>query len=130
MSVLGICYHLSEHNPDELMFRKQLLESSQKVLLVGRPVQNPSSIQHVKWLEQCHNERVIRKINFGIFSLLWMDDYDSDCDLYKTICPYLKPRYVTLHERLLDIGFLDTWWILENFMKNYDVNIECSSKNI
>ncbi|XP_058806398.1 mitochondrial import inner membrane translocase subunit Tim29 [Phymastichus coffea] len=118
----GTSYYLSQHNPNEVIFKDQLMKSTQKLLLVGGPVQNPKSIHYVKWLEQCHNERIIRKINFGIFSLLWIDKYDNDCNLYKTVCPYLRPPWSTFHERLIDFGLLDTWWILKSHMINYDVN--------
>lgn len=53
---------------------------------------------------------------------MWIDNYDKDCFLYKTVCPYLKPRYLTFHERIIDVGALDKWWVLETKMKDYDVN--------
>lgn len=93
-----------------------------KLILVGEPIRNPVSVQHIKWLEQCYNEGLIRRLNLGILSLIWVDNYDKDCSFYKAVCPYLKPRFVTFHERIVDVGFLGKWWLLERKMKNYDIN--------
>lgn len=89
---------------------------------VGEPIRNPVSVQHIKWLEQCYNEGLIRRLNLGILSLIWLDNYDRDCYIYKAVCPYLKPRYVTFYERIVDVGFLERWWLLERKMKDYDIN--------
>lgn len=120
--LLGGCFYSNRHNPDETLFREQLIQSSIKLIQVGEPIRNPVSVQHIKWLEQCYNEGLIRRLNLGILSLIWLDNYDRDCSLYKAVCPYLKPRYLTFHDRIIDVGFLEKWWLLEKKMKDYDVN--------
>lgn len=122
ISLLGGCYYSNRHNPDETMFRDQLIQSSIKLMQVGEPIRNPVSVQHLKWLEQCYNEGLIRRLNLGVMSLIWLDNYNKDCSIYKAVCPYLKPRYETFHERIVDIGFLEKWWLLERKMKDYDIN--------
>lgn len=121
-TLLGGCFYFSKHNPDEIMFRDKLIESSGKLIQVGEPIRNPVSVQHIRWLEQCYNEGITRRLNLGLFSLMWINNYDKDCFLYKAVCPYLKPKYLTFHERIIDIGVLDKWWILETKMNDYDVN--------
>jgi hypothetical protein len=120
--VLGGCFYFNQYNPDETMFREQLLQSNAKLIQVGEPIRNPVSTQHIKWLEQCYNEGIMRRLNLGILSLIWLDNYNKDCSLYKAVCPYLKPRYMTFYERIVDIGFLGNWWLLELKMKDYDIN--------
>lgn len=93
-----------------------------KIMQVGKSVRNSMCENYVQWLGQCYNEGIVRRMNLGIISLIWLDDYDKMCSLYKTVCPYLKIRYLTFYQRIIDIGFLDKWWILENKMKDYDVN--------
>lgn len=93
-----------------------------KIMQVGEAIRNPMSVQYVQWLGQCYNEGIVRRMNLGIVSLIWLDDYDEMCSLYKAVCPYLKTRYLTFYQRVVDIGFLDKWWILENKMEDYDVN--------
>ena len=62
------------------------------------------------------------RLNLGFLSLLWVDNYAKVCGVFKSQCEYLKPRYLTFHERIVDIGFLGSWWILENKMKHFDIN--------
>lgn len=114
--------YLNKYNPDESSFREYLLQNSTKLVQIAEPIRNPISENHVKWLEQCYNEGVIRRLNLGIISIIWIDNYDKMCSLYKTVCPYLRPRYITFHERIADVGCLGKWWILENKMIDYDVN--------
>lgn len=121
-SLLGSSYYLCKHNPDEASFRERLLQDAIKVLQVGEPIRNPISENHLKWLEKCYNEGIIRYINLGIISFIWLDNYEEGCSLYKAVCPYLKPRYVTLYQRVIDVGILDKWWVLDNKMKDYDIN--------
>jgi len=104
------------------MFREQLLQSSAKLIQIGEAIRNPISTEHIKWLEQCYNEGILRRLNLGIMSLVWLDNYSEDCSSYKAVCPYLKPRYINFYERIVDIGFLDNWWFLESKMKDYDIN--------
>lgn len=120
--VVALLVYLNKHNPDETSFREHLLQNSIRVMQVGEPLRNPISEQHIKWLQNCYDEGIIRRMDLGIISLIWLDNYDTACSLYKAVCPHLKPRYVTFYERIVDVGFIDKWWILENKMKDYDVN--------
>lgn len=123
-TVLGSAYYLHKHNPDEDSYREHLIQYSIKLMQVGESIRNPISVQYVKWLEQCSNQGIIRRFNIGIISLIWLDNYDKECSLYKAVCPYLKPRYLTIYERIIDVGLLDKWWMLEKKMIDYDVNSE------
>lgn len=121
-SLLGSCVYLHRHNPDECSFKEHLLQNTMKIMQVGEAIRNPISEQYVQWLGQCYNEGIVRRMNLGVVSLIWLDDYDKMCSSYKASCPYLKTRYLTFYQRVVDIGFLDKWWILENKMEDYDVN--------
>ncbi|XP_024222921.2 mitochondrial import inner membrane translocase subunit Tim29 [Bombus impatiens] len=121
-SLLGSYVYLRRHNPDERSFKEHLLENTIKVMQVGEAIRNPKSEQYLQWLSQSYNEGIVRRLDLGIVSLIWLDNYDKMCSLYKVACPYLKTQYLTFYQRVVDIGFLDKWWILENKMKDYDVN--------
>ncbi|KOC62879.1 Uncharacterized protein C19orf52 [Habropoda laboriosa] len=122
VSVLASCVYLHRYNPDESSFKELLLQNTMKIMQVGEAIRNPISEYHVKWLGQCYNEGIVRCMNLGIISLIWLDNYDETCSLYKAVCPYLKIQYATFYERVVDFGFLGKWWIIENKMKDYDVN--------
>ncbi|KAK0173920.1 hypothetical protein PV328_007056 [Microctonus aethiopoides] len=121
-SILGISYYIHQHNPDELSFREALLQYEMKLMFVGENVRNPVSTNHILFLDDCLNRNIIRRMNLGLLSLVWLDNYHEKCAHYKATCAYLKPRYMNFHKRIIDIGFLDKWWILESKMKDYDIN--------
>ncbi|KAI4497006.1 hypothetical protein M0802_007954 [Mischocyttarus mexicanus] len=121
-TVLASAYYLCKHNPDEESFRNDILLNATMLVLVGENVRNEKSVEHIELLERYYNEGIIRRLSFGIFSVIWLDDYHHDCYLYKTVCPYLGVHYLKFLERIIDIGFLDSWWILERKMINYDIN--------
>ncbi|XP_035743695.1 mitochondrial import inner membrane translocase subunit Tim29-like [Vespa mandarinia] len=123
-TVLGSTYYLYKHNPDEDSFREHLLENAIKLMQVGETIRNEISVQHVEILEKYYNEGIVRRFSIGILSIIWLDNYDKECSLYKAVCPYLKPRYLNFYERIIDIGFLDRWWILDRKMIDYDINMK------
>ena len=95
-----------------------------RIVPVGESIRNPTAVEHIKYMDECYNMNTVRRMNLGIFSLIWIDNYDSTCAHYKATCKYLKPRYLTFHERIVDVGILDTWWNWESKMKDYDINEE------
>ncbi|XP_063971972.1 mitochondrial import inner membrane translocase subunit Tim29 [Diachasmimorpha longicaudata] len=121
-SVLAGCYYLSKTNPDLCTFREELLKNSMRLMYVGESTRNPTSMSHVLHMKECLNNNIIRRLNLGVMSFIWLDNYSDRCALYKVQCNYLKPEYTSFHERIVDVGFLGKWWILEDKMKNYDIN--------
>ncbi|XP_033215689.1 mitochondrial import inner membrane translocase subunit Tim29 [Belonocnema kinseyi] len=122
IALLGSSYYLSQHNPDTSSYRDQLIQNEAKLMQVGRFIRNPVSENYVTWVEQCFNEGIVRRLNLGIISFMWLDNFDRATAVYKATCPYLKPRYLTFYQRIIDIGFMDRWWLLEEKMHDYDVN--------
>lgn len=115
-------YFLSKHNPDFEEFKKEFQDNKNQLILVAEPCQNPVSANHIKNLERWFNQGVVRRLTLGVISFIWIDNYDKNCSLYKTTCEYLKPPYATFNERVIDVGFLNKFWVLEERMKEYDVN--------
>lgn len=122
LSLIALATYLAKNNPDETHFRDDLLKYCNEVLLVHPDLQNPVTVQHLTYLHRCYNEGVIRRLNFGICSFMWIHDYDQACFIYKSTCNYLKPEYRTLTDRIIDVGFLNRWWNLEKKIIDYDVN--------
>lgn len=118
----GFLVYCNKTNPTETSYRDALLSASNDLLLVSKQVRNPTSDDHLIFVESCYNAGLIRNFSFGIFSVMWIDDYDSAVALYKANCSYLQPQYLTMYQRIIDVGFLGRWWFIENKMKDYDVN--------
>lgn len=110
------------NNPTELEYRDRVIHYQNLFGMVGKPVRNPGADVYLKTVENWHNFGLMRRLSLGVFSIMWIDNYDPALGLYKAQCNYIKPKYLTFHERIIDIGFLNRFWILEQKMKDYDVN--------
>lgn len=113
-----------KHNPSETDLIEQLRVYNTQMMLVDPVCQNPVSSQYLTFLERCYNEGIVRRLNVGVCSLLWLDNYDRAVNLYKATCSYTKPELLSWHNRIIDIGFLDKWWKIEEKMKDFDINEE------
>lgn len=121
LASVGIC---SSKAPSEDSFQCSLLEASSCLLLLSPWARSGSSDQHVQRLMELRNEGRLRHINLIIFSLMYEAPYDPDSDLYSSQCSHLKPRWSEFPSRVLDIGFFGNWWLLQNKMKDFDINEE------
>lgn len=115
-------YSSINRNPTETDFLDNLRKCTHDMMVVSENCHNPVSAQYVRFLERCYNEGIIRRLNLGVCSLLWLDNYDKALGLYKTTCTYLQPEYLAWHTRIIDVGFWNVWWQLQKKMTDYDVN--------
>ncbi|XP_019769948.1 mitochondrial import inner membrane translocase subunit Tim29 [Dendroctonus ponderosae] len=116
---LGLCLHL---NPDLKSFRSKYIESANNLSLVPLTLANPRSVEHLKHIERCFNRKFIRYQNLGLFSIMWVDKRSKECDSYESNCSYLKVPFWNVSSRILDVGFLNVWWIISRQMLDYDIN--------
>lgn len=118
----GSVVYSFKHNPNETDFIEQLRSHNTKMVLVDPACQNPTSSQYLTFLERCYNEGIVRRLNFGIFSLLWLDDYERALGIYKATCSYTRPELLSWHKRIIDVGFLNKWWKIDENMVDFDIN--------
>lgn len=124
MSLLGgawACFHMK---PDQSSFEATLLEYSSQLGLLSPWIRNATSDGHVQSLVKLRNEGRLRHISLGLLSLVCRADYDPDTTLYEAQCSNLSVPWRELPQRILDVGFIGHWWILDSKMKDYDVNVE------
>ncbi|XP_032514666.1 mitochondrial import inner membrane translocase subunit Tim29 [Danaus plexippus] len=114
---------LCRNNPDELDYRNQIKKITNEVILVSEECRNVNSLEHLNYVQRCYNEGVIHYANLGILSFMYITDLNDSCDLFKNQCSYLKPSYLSLYSRIVDVGFIGKWWNLHIKTTNYDVNI-------
>lgn len=115
-------YYCAKHNPDEKNFRDAFLKAANEVLLVNPKSQNPKAVNHLNYIEEAYNHKLVRRLNCGVFSIIWEDLYSNMNDNYEAHCDYTQLRYSEFTSRILDVGFLDRWWILSDKMVDYDIN--------
>ncbi|XP_054271742.1 mitochondrial import inner membrane translocase subunit Tim29 [Macrosteles quadrilineatus] len=111
-------------NPDEIDYRENVLKCCNEVLLIGKPIRNKTTEEYLISMETFYNFGVVRRMSFGLFSVVWIDNFSNELGVYKANCSYLKPQYLTFLNRVVDIGFLGRWWKLNSVMKDYDINAE------
>lgn len=122
--ITGCAYYCASTNPDEYSYRSRLIDSTNSMLYVPPTVRNQSTVKRLEYLEKCYNAGVVKRLNLILFSVIWVDEFNDDIQAYKANCKYLKPSIFSVHQRAVDIGFLETWWNLEKLMVDYDVNPE------
>lgn len=123
-SLLGgawACFHMK---PDQSSFEAALLEYSSQLGLLSPWIRSATSDGHVQSLVKLRNEGRLRHISLGLLSLVYRADYDPDTTLYEAQCSNLSVPWRELPQRILDVGFIGHWWVLDSKMKDYDVNEE------
>lgn len=115
------CFHTK---PDQLSFEAALLDRSSQLGLLSPWIRNATSDGHVQSLVKLRNEGRLRHISLGLLSLVYRSDYDPGVTLYEAQCSNLSVPWRELPQRMLDVGFVGRWWILDSKMKDYDVNEE------
>lgn len=115
------CFHT---RPDHQSFQGALLECSNQLGLLSPWIRNSTSDSHVQNLVQLRNHGHLRHLSMGLFSLVYSADYDPDNTLYEAQCSNLSVPWRQLPDRVLDVGFVGRWWVLDSKMKDFDVNQE------
>ena len=123
-SVFGFCLYAGFTNPNERDFHSNFMSYCHELRQVSDAIRNPGAQRLIDYESRAYNAGLIRRLNFGIGSLMWIDDYDERMGLYASRCDYLRPSWSDMRHRVVDVGFLGKWWISEKKMVEFDVNNE------
>lgn len=123
-ALLGGAWVCFRTKPDRSSFEAGLLERSGQLGLLSPWIRNASSDGHVQRLMKLRNEGRLQYLSLGVFTLVYHSDFDPDVMLYEAQCSNLSVPWRELPQRMLDVGFIGRWWILDSKMKDYDVNEE------
>ncbi|XP_044258425.1 mitochondrial import inner membrane translocase subunit Tim29 [Tribolium madens] len=119
---MGFTMYCLTHNPNEQSFRAKFIQCSNDVSLVSSNLVNGAAVEHMKMIQTCYNRDLIRYTNLGLFSIIWVDKYSDQCNMYETNCSYLKLPYRKFASQVIDVGFLNIWWVISRKMLDYDIN--------
>ncbi|XP_076055595.1 mitochondrial import inner membrane translocase subunit Tim29 [Oratosquilla oratoria] len=111
-------------NPDKKDFLDNLQFYLNESALLSDKIRNPEVDAHYTYMKECFDLQLVRRISLGIGSFLWIDNYSNDCGLFKTSCSYLKPQFLTFHNRIVDVGCFGQWWAIREKLKDFDINPE------
>ena len=121
-STTGLLWYMAKTNPDEVGFQEQIVQNTNELGLLGDAIRNRQADKHLEMLVVQHNAGVLKRFNIGICSFMWIDNYDSEVDLYDARCKHLKVGWLNFKDRIVDIGAFGHWWLIKKAMENYDIN--------
>lgn len=121
-SGLGFTTFCAKHNPDARHFKDTFIRANNDVIVIHPSMQRKQTIDHLSFIEKAYNSNIIRHLNLGVLSFIWIDNFSSDCNLFEAHCPHLQLEPTKFFSRVIDVGFLDTWWVLAKKMTDYDIN--------
>ncbi|XP_023281949.1 mitochondrial import inner membrane translocase subunit Tim29 [Seriola lalandi dorsalis] len=124
MTFLGGAWACFYTKPDQSSFEGALLERSNQLALLSPWIRSANSDGHVQSLVKLRNEGRLRHASLGLLSLVYHSSYDPDATLYEAQCSNLSEPWWEFPRRVLDVGFVGRWWILDSKMQDYDVNTE------
>ncbi|XP_076977907.1 mitochondrial import inner membrane translocase subunit Tim29 [Tamandua tetradactyla] len=110
--------------PSEAAFEEALLDASGTLLLLAPATRNRESEAYVQRLLWLRGHGRLRHLNLVLGSLVYEAPFDAQTSLYQARCRYLQPRWVDFPSRILDVGFMGRWWVLEARMHDCDINDE------
>lgn len=117
---LGYCAY---ENPAEENYFNTLIENQLRLVTVPSLIRNRNSEVYIQKLENYCSLNCLRYQSYGIFSIVYSEDYSEHLEVYKKQCNYFHPSYVEyLRERIIDVGFLNHWYFLNKAMEDHDVN--------
>lgn len=122
VTMLGGVLACFNTKPDDSSFDAVLLQCSNQLGLLSPWIRNVAADGHVQSLVKLRNEGRLRHASLGLLSVVYRADHDPDTTLYEAQCSNLSVPWKELPQRILDVGFAGSWWILDSKMKNYDVN--------
>ncbi|TGZ63479.1 hypothetical protein CRM22_006891 [Opisthorchis felineus] len=134
--------------PSQDDYFRALIHSCVDVWEVPTLLRNPHSAEHVHHRLDLWSRELLRVSHLGLVAVVWRDDRTESSQLYSESCKYSFPAngggpFTSLvrlllfdrpdehgfqrlsnivEDRLLDCGFMGRWWMLDNSMRDYDIN--------
>ena len=108
--------------PDMDVYRDEVVQYSNELSQCSELTRNPRSQLYIEKLLLLDCSGSLRYINLGLCSVILERPNYKDCYNFTEVCPHLQPQWWTTHRRLIDVGFWNKWWLLEQNMTDFDVN--------
>ncbi|XP_004209441.2 mitochondrial import inner membrane translocase subunit Tim29 [Hydra vulgaris] len=125
LTVLGFSFYAYKNNPNFQSYRDTLLEASNQHSCISDLIRNKKSNAEIKRLMKLYSEERLRIWNFGIFSLIMINPYSEVFDAFEKHCSTIENRWNrvdTWKKRIVDIGFINRWILMEKIMLDFDIN--------
>lgn len=114
--------YFAKYNPDKAHFRDAFIKAANEASLCHQDLIRDDVKEHLAFVEQSFNKDMLRYTSLGVMSFVWVDNFSQDVKKFDAQCDYLRVGYLDRLNRIVDIGFLGTWWCLTRKMRDFDVN--------
>jgi len=120
--LLGALGYCMVNVPSEKDFWDDLISKDVQLNSVGRSIRNPETEKHLRELTALRMKGMLRYQNLAVCSILWRHNNQESLGVYDATCKYTQPLWLEMWDRVVDIGFVGKWWIMEKSMEEYDIN--------
>lgn len=115
--------YAAKHNPKESDYVDQLIETNNKLARVPEVLRRKPAYEYIDGVLDLYDKGFLRHQSLGLFSVIYVANYNRGNELFQAQCDYLKPSwrsYIT--ERIVDVGFLDQFHWMQRQMVDYDIS--------
>ncbi|GFN80167.1 mitochondrial import inner membrane translocase subunit tim29 [Plakobranchus ocellatus] len=113
---------LHRANPTKRDLETVLMESAHDLSLVGESIRSEKADEFVDKLCSAQRDGRLHYTSLGILSLVWISEQRDGLDLYTAKCKHTNLPWYQWHEKVVDVGILGKFMVLDKNMKDYDVN--------
>lgn len=104
-------------------YHSEVISACNKIGSLTENSRNPISYKFIQEIGELNGTGLLRQVDLGFSTLIYRTDCNSNVALYRYNCPYLNPSIKEfINERLVDLGVLGHWLVLETKMLDYDIN--------
>ncbi|XP_031346567.1 mitochondrial import inner membrane translocase subunit Tim29-like [Photinus pyralis] len=121
-SLFAAVTYCAKHNPNLVNYRASFVNYANELSLVHPSLQKVEAASTVDRIGKCFARDVVRRLNLGIASVIWIDFHNRTCKNGESTCPYFQMQSYEIKDYIVDVGFLDRWWFLNSCMADYDIN--------
>lgn len=121
-STFIIFLFVSYHCPDNVSYSNIIISSTNEISLVSSKLRNIDTEGKLFALMQLNDEAKICTFSLGLCRIAYMLKTTPNTNLYSIRSYLLTPFNIYSYMRILDVGFMNTWWYIKRTMVNFDVN--------
>ncbi|KAK5642079.1 hypothetical protein RI129_008246 [Pyrocoelia pectoralis] len=121
-SLLAALSFCAKHNPNMISYRGSFIGCANELLLVHPSLQKVEAATTINKIRTYFAKDLVRRLNLGIASIIWVDYHNRSCKNSESTCAYLQMYFYEFQHHIIDVGFFDKWWFLSSCMENYDIN--------
>jgi len=106
-------------------YNADVVSACNRIGAVTENLRNPFSNSYVQTLGELNGHRQLRQIDLGFSTIIYKTESNPEVALFRYNCKYLNPTILEFFtEKIVDLGVLGHWLVLESKMRDYDVNEE------